>query len=302
VSLCIHAHQAGWTVSHAKRSGAAAKGSTAAAAVPPPAGGMDPYGSGGGFGSPDDAMSVGGGGGGSFPGDNLDTGDPMMGNPVMDDPMMEEKGAMTGTIMPPDPEEKDHALEASLAAENQSVKSSKSGDGESEKHRRHSHSHKHKRHRRKRAPSFVTEDIDSYYERSPPIYRSSAPPPPHSRRTSHAYGYEPAAPPAAHHADYAAVSSPISLYGPQDSRRILEQQRRLRRRSLSQPAQQFDPSTGTYVQPASRFGERAVQPVLEELEEEAEDLDAVRLRPNDPRLSQDGFANRTRVAKKLQII
>lgn len=152
--------------------------------------------------------------------------------------------------------------------------------------------------RRRRASTggrYNSNDIDSYNSRSPS---------PRQRRYSYRdnpnrFDDPPSGQPMAY-ADDVPGTSPISLYGPQEYQRRLEQQRRSRRQSLVQPTMQFDPNTGGYVEPAGRFVQRSSQR-LPDLEEEEDEINrAVQLRPGDPRLKQDGFATRTRVWKRLQ--
>lgn len=95
------------------------------------------------------------------------------------------------------------------------------------------------------------------------------------------------------------ATTPIDLYGPQEYQRRLEQHRRSRRQSLTQPTLQYDPVQGRYVQPANTFGQRTFDTVPEEDEEE-EQIVPQPPPTNDPRISRDGFANRAREWKRLQ--
>lgn len=152
----------------------------------------------------------------------------------------------------------------------------------------------HNKRRRASTGTRYNDDVDSYYSRSPTRGRRHS----YSGQGSQDY----IMPPPAQPVDDVPATSPISLYGPEEYRRRLEQQRRSRRKSLVQPSSmQFDPQTGRYVEPAERFVQRSSQglPSLEE-EEDEEAIRADRLRPDDPRLRQDGFANRTMVWKRLQ--
>lgn len=160
--------------------------------------------------------------------------------------------------------------------------------------------HRRRRKKKRRATtggSYISDDIDPYYDtdrRHSYNYGSRYPPP----------GQNYIIPPVQHmsqvNEDYVATT-PISLYGPNEYRRRLEEKRRTRRQSLIQPAMEFDPTTGRYIEPAGRFNARTQQMLPGLQEEDVDDADMqVQLRAADPRFRQDGFANRTKVWKRLQ--
>lgn len=154
----------------------------------------------------------------------------------------------------------------------------------------------HERKRRGSTGTRYTTDNESYHARSPTR---------RDRRRSYTYGSRGSQdyilPPSAPAIDNIPATSPISLYGPEESRRRIEQQRRSRRRSLVQPGMPFDPHTGTYVEPAGRFVQRSSQALHNVEEEEDDEIARIgQLNSGDPRSRQDGFANRTRVWKRLQ--
>ncbi|KAK9895789.1 hypothetical protein P389DRAFT_69682 [Cystobasidium minutum MCA 4210] len=147
--------------------------------------------------------------------------------------------------------------------------------------------------RRSSRGSYESDDLESCCD--------SYLPPPVPRRHSYSYGQEYIPPPQlAPVADF-VPSTPISLYGPQEYQRRLENRRRARSRSLSQPVMQFDPNTGQYITPAGNSNARTTQmlPNVQEEEEEDVTMQAAQ-RVTDPNMRQGGFANRTRVWKRLQ--
>lgn len=283
--------QGGWTVLHAKKARAAPLMQSMGPAVatgpgPSMAGGFDdPYG-GDPFGADPAAPPPMPMDGGPHDPGMADLNDPMMGG----NPAMEFGPEAGGGDMPP-PVDQGEVPQDGLHG---GTSSSGSSSPRTPKKRRG------RRRRASTGTSYRTDDVDSYYGDSPSYrdrrhsysYGQNYPPP------GQTYGMPPLqqAPPAN---DY-GPTTPISLYGPQEYRRRLENQRRARRRTLTQPAMQYDPNTGQYIEPAQNFNARSMQPLSHVQEEEEEEyVQQMQQRPGDPNLRQDGFANRTRVWKRL---
>lgn len=132
------------------------------------------------------------------------------------------------------------------------------------------------------------DDVDSYYLRSPTL-RGGAPRPP--ARVAFADSAR-----QQQHLSPMPASSPVTLYGPLEQQRKVEQVRRSRRMSLTAPAVGEMPQ---YQQGGTGFHQRSLDPMSTAIpEEEDEETAAVTLQNH--RVSRDGFAHRAQEWKKLQ--
>lgn len=129
------------------------------------------------------------------------------------------------------------------------------------------------------------DDVDSYYMRSPTVRGAAAPRPP--ARVAFAESARPLA------------SSPVTLYGPLEQQRRVEQARRSRRMSLTAPAiGEITPQHGH--QAGNGFLTRSQDPMTSMIPEEDEENATAAMALPAHRVSRDGFAHRAQEWKKLQ--
>ena len=132
------------------------------------------------------------------------------------------------------------------------------------------------------------DDVDSYYLRSPTLRGAPRPP---AR-----LAFAGSARQQQQHLSPIPASSPVTLYGPLEQQRRVEQVRRSRRMSLTAPAAG---EMQQHQQTGNGFRVRSMDPAANAIPEDEEENTAAMALPNH-RVSRDGFAHRAQEWKKLQ--